>query len=143
MATIDIPGKICSHCGGIRWRTEYKRLTSDPNQKVLVYRCAVNAIERSNKWKLNHPEATREHNITSCRNRRANGYYKTPKEKERNRLRSVKEAAELCDNYIYKTIFACPDLKDVSRSDIPKEVIEIKRKQLLLTRQINNYGKDN
>lgn len=141
MATIEIPDKVCSHCGGTRWRTEYKKLAK--GNRVLIYRCAVSAIERSNKWKRNNPENVREHNITSCRKRRQNGYYKTPKERERSRLRSVREAAELCDNYIYKTIFASPDLKDISRSDIPKEVIEIKRKQLLLTRQIKNNGKDN
>lgn len=141
MATIDIPGKICPHCGGIRWRTEYKKLVK--GNKVLIYRCAVRAIERSNKWKAKHPDNVREHNIKSCKRRRDAGYFKTPKERERSRIRSVREATELCNNYIYKTILASPDLKGITRSNIPQEMIEIKRKQLLLTRQIKHYVKSN
>jgi len=141
MPTIDIPDKICPHCGGIRWKSEYRKLAK--GNKVLIYRCAVRAMERSNKWKKNNPENVREHNIKNCKKRRANGYYKTPKERERARLRTVKEAADLSDNYLYKTIFASPELKGISRSDMPREILEIKRKHLLLTRQIKNNGKDN
>lgn len=141
MPTIDIPDKICPHCGGIRWKSEYKTLAK--GDKVLIYRCSVRATERNKRWKLKHPEAVREHNITSCRKRRANGYFKTPKEKERSRLISKKQRDTLADNYVYKQIFSDPNIKIVSRADIPQEMIEIKRKQLLLTRQIKNYGKDN
>ena len=138
MPTIDIPDKICPHCGGIRWRTEYKKLAK--GNRVLIYRCAVNAIERSSRWKSKNPDNVREHNIKSCKKRRDAGYFKTPKERERSRIRSVREAAELCNNYIYKTILASPDLKGITRSNIPQEMIETKRKQLLLMRQTKNYA---
>jgi len=134
MATIDIPDKICPHCGGIRWRIEHKTLAA--GNKVEVYRCAVRAIERSNKWKSRHPENVREHNIKSCKRRREKGYFKTPKEQERNRIRTRKEAETLCDNYIQRLIFSSPDIEDLKRSDIPQKLIDLKRKQLLLTRQL-------
>jgi len=140
MPTVEIPDKICPHCGGIRWRIEHKTLAA--GNKVEVYRCAVRAIERSNKWKSRHPENVREHNIKSCKRRREKGYFKTPKEKERNRIRTRKEAETLCDNYVQKLIFSSPDMKDLSRSEIPQELIETKRKQLLLKRQIRNDAKD-
>jgi hypothetical protein len=141
MPTIDIPGKICPHCDGIRWRSEYKKLAG--GNKVLIYRCAVRAMERSKKWKKNNPDNVREHNVASCRKRRANGYYKTPKEQERSRLRAQKERNTLSNNYIYKRILDDPEIKNVDRSDIPQWLIETKRKQLLLIRQIKNNGKDN
>jgi hypothetical protein len=141
MPTIDIPDKICAHCSGTRWRVEHKILVS--GNKVDVYRCAVRAIERSTKWKLNNPDNVREHNIKSCKNRRDKGYFKTPKERERSRLISKKERDTLVDNYVYRRIFSDPEMKEIDRTDIPKELLEIKRKQLLLIRQIKNNGKDN
>ena len=141
MATIDIPDKICPHCGGIRWTSEYKTLAS--GEKVLRYRCSVSAIERSNKWKARNPEATREHNITSCRKRRANGYYKTPKEQERSRLRAKKERDALNNNYVHRRILSDPEMKGIDRSAIPQWLIETKRKQLSLIREIKNNGKSN
>lgn len=141
MPTIDIPDKICPHCGGIRWTSEYKTLAS--GEKVLRYRCSVRAVERSNKWKLNNPDNVREHNIKSCKKRRANGYYKTPKEQERSRLRAKRERDVLNNNYVYRRILTDPEMKEISRTDIPQELIEMKRKELLLTRQIKNNGKSN
>jgi hypothetical protein len=142
MPTVEIPDKICPHCGGIKWKTEYRKSTKDPNVKILMYRCAVKGNERNYKWKRENPEKAREHNKRSCRNRRANGYYKTPKEQERNRQRAKKDSTTLCDNYVYRIIFNDPEIKHLSRSDIPQELIETKRKQLLLKRQIRNDAKD-
>lgn len=141
MPTIDIPGKICTHCGGIRWRVENKKLAA--GNQTIVYRCAVRAIERSTRWKLNNPDNVREHNIKNCKNRRDKGYYKTPKEQERSRLIAKKERDTLSDNYVYRMIFSDPEMKDINRADIPKELLETKRKQLLLIRKIKNNGKDN
>lgn len=141
MPTIDIPDKICSHCGGTKWKTEYRKSAKDPEIKTLVYRCSKKGDERNYKWKHNNPEKAREHNIKSCRNRRANGYYKSEKERERNRQRGKTESSELSDNYVYRMIFNAPDTKELTRSDIPQKLIDIKRKQLLLTRQLKQLQK--
>lgn len=141
MATIDIPDKICPHCGGTRWRVENKKLAA--GNRTVVYKCAVRAIERSTRWKLNNPDNVREHNIKSCKNRRDKGYFKTPKERERSRLISKKERDTLANNYVYRRIFSDPEMKEIDRTDIPQQLLETKRKQLLLIRKIKNNGKDN
>lgn len=140
MPTVEIPDKICPHCGGIKWRIEYKTLVA--GNKVEVYRCAIRAIERSNRWKSKHPENVREHNIKSCKRRRDKGYFKTTKERERSRIISKKERDILANNYVHRRIYSDPEMKGIDRTDIPQELLETKRKQLLLTRQIKNNGKD-
>lgn len=139
MATVVIPDKICPHCNGNKWRIEYKTLAA--GNKVPVYRCAVRAIERSNRWKSLHSDNVREHNIKSCKRRREKGYFKTPKERERSRLITKKERDELSDNYIYRLIFNDPEIKNLKRSDVPQKLIETKRMQLLLTRQLKQLQK--
>jgi len=141
MATIDIPDKICSHCGGIRWKTEYRKSTKNPENKILIYRCSVKAGESYSKWRLQNLEKAKKYNIELCRIRRANGHYKTSKEKERNKQKAKKESDTLCDNYIYRIIFSSVDRKSLNRSNVPQELIDIKRKQLLLTRQLKQLTK--
>lgn len=135
MPTIDIPGKVCPHCGGTKWKTEYKRLAND--NKILIYRCAVRGMERTERWKAKNPDRNRAHNIKSCTNRRNKGYFKTPKERERSRLISKRERDTLSDNYVYRRLFSDPYMKDLDRADIPPELLETKRKQLTLLRQIS------
>lgn len=137
MPTIDIPGKVCPHCGGTKWKTEYKKSVKDPNIKTLIYRCAVRGYERTMRWKAKNPDRNREHNIMKCKRRRMNGYYQTPKERERSRLRSKMERDTLHDNYVYRRFMEDPFIKDeLKRSDIPPELIELKRKELMLLRKI-------
>ena len=138
MPTIDIPDKICSHCGGTKWKTEYRKkpTKADPDKKVIRYRCAKKGDERNYRWKLNHPTKSKEHELRNSRNRRANGYYKTPKEQERARLKSKRESDVLADNFIYRSILLSPGMENVKRPEIPQKLIDIKRKQLLLTRKL-------
>lgn len=62
MPTIDIPDKICPHCGGIRWVTyqKTKTLASGESKTYVFYKCAKKNIETGNKWRKNHIEHHRK-----------------------------------------------------------------------------------
>lgn len=145
MSTITISDRICPHCGGTKWKIEYRKrpTKANPDNKVIRYRCAKRAEERCIRWRLNHPEKCAEINIKRCRRLRASGYYKTPSVREHARLKAKRESDTLADNFIYRMILHSSDMKDVKRPEIPQTLLEIKRKQLLLTRQIKNNGKNN
>ena len=62
MPTIDIPDKICPHCGDIRW-VAYQRtktLASGEKKTYICYKCAKKNIETGNKWRKNHVEHYRK-----------------------------------------------------------------------------------
>jgi hypothetical protein len=140
MPTIEIPDKICPHCGGIKWKIEYVKTK---NGIKVKQRCALRGYERNLKWRISNSDKVKEYNIKSCKKRRDKGYFKTPKERERSRLISKNERDTLNNNYVYRRIFSDPEMKDLNRSDIPKDLIDLKRKQLILKRKIKNNGKDN
>jgi hypothetical protein len=172
MPTIDIPDKVCSHCGGTRWcmfkkkdwrsekfheTTNYytnyscanitengcarlKRLKYNPlKPRVKVTkeytRNRVNEYARKNKhkWISQSKEKNRE---TAKRL-----YYSNPKYKERMANSAKKYALELTDAHVRKII--TNKSGGLLAKDIPQELIELKRKQLLLKRKIKNNGKEN
>jgi hypothetical protein len=140
MPTIDIPDKICPHCGGIRWKIEHEKRKYGIRTR---YRCTKKEDERNKKWREKNLEKVREYNKKSCKKRREQGYYKNFKVKEYARLKSKKESDTLANNFIYRMLLNSPDSRDINRSEIPQQLVEIKRKQLLLTRQIKNNVKNN
>jgi hypothetical protein len=104
MPTIDIPDKICKHCGGIRWFV----FNQDGYTKFY---CNLKKLETHKRFIKNNPE---KHSIY----RRKSG-----------REKSVKLTnTYLKERIVYKT--------NLSFNDIPQKLIDIKRKQLQLTRQI-------
>ena len=139
MPTIDIPDKICPHCGGTKWRTEYRKkpTKADPDKKLIRYRCAVKGKERHDRWAENHPDRWKSYS----NRKKPEGYYKTPKELERARLKAKRESDNLEDNYIYRMILTRHHRDELKRSDIPQKLIDLKRAQLLLTRQLKQLEK--
>jgi hypothetical protein len=138
MPTIDIPDKICSHCGGIRWRIE--KYTTLKKGVVTRYRCSVEHSERTKRYYNLHIDVCRERN--RIKQLELN---KTPKMRNYHKLRTKHAVDNLTDNYVRKVIYLSMnrlDNGDIKYKEIPKELVEIKRKQLLLTRQIKNNGKD-
>jgi len=157
MPTIDIPDKICPHCGGTRW---YQKMR---NGYIINY-CNNKRIEATKRYEKNHPEKKTE---------RRHKYYLKHKEKELSRsikwqkdnpekYKPVREKANLkyriskkgkskiykrdksyresiTDAYIKRLAIQKSNL---SYSDVPQELIELKRKQLLLIRQIRNNDKN-
>jgi len=166
MPTIDIPDKICEHCGGTKWFTKIdKRINKDGIlKKYVTHTCFVINTERNKKWASENPEKRRMMSKRSKdkvkdtieyktkNNERVKTWYKLNKKQaiqnaknakirnpEKYRLFSLKRGRQdtitLNDNYVKALV--CQN-SELSFKDIPQELIEIKRKQLLLTRQINS-----
>ena len=137
MPTIDIPDKICPHCGGIRWKTEYRKrpTKNDPNKRIIRYRCSVKGDERNKKWVKKNPDKVKMRQLSRAKVLTANGYWKTPKMKERYRLKAKRQSDAASDNFIKAMIMK--SVEGISRSDIPQKLIDITRKHLLLVRQLN------
>lgn len=53
MATIDIPDKICSHCGGTRWviSSEKAPTKNNPEKRRIKYRCRIKQSAATSKIK--------------------------------------------------------------------------------------------
>jgi len=133
MPTIDIPDKICPHCGGTSWRTEkYNTLKKGV---VIRYRCSEEHRERERRYYQSHKEEVKIYNSERIRD----GYNKTPKMREYYKLFSKKQRDELSDNHIKKIIaygMRRTDKISIRQNELPEELILMKRKQLLLKRQI-------
>ena len=152
MATIDIPDKICSHCGGTKWKSENRKkpTKANPEKRIIRYRCAEKSAEREKRWRNNNLDKVQEYWRTFSRERNKekteSGYWMTPKMREYYRIKAKRESDTLSSHFVRNLIVqvnnrAKSNIK-LNSSDIPKELVEIKRKQLLLTRQIKNNGKD-
>jgi hypothetical protein len=137
MPTVIIPDKICSHCGGTKWIIEKE------NRKYGLrtrYRCAIRASERYKRWTVNHPDKVLYYSKESSKVRTECGHWKTEEYKKQQLLRYYENRDQVTDRFV-KHILAHDGL--LSQSDIPQNLVELKRKQLLLTRQIKNHeGKD-
>jgi hypothetical protein len=143
MPTVDIPDKVCPHCGGTKWKIEREQRSK---WLRIRYRCAKKGDERAKKWVAKNPEKVREYNLRNLKKKRDSGYYKSDKLKEYARLKSKRESDTLADNFVLKCLTLKPKGKytpRLKRLDITPELMELKRKELLLTRQIKAHGKAN
>lgn len=126
MPTIDIPDRICPHCGGIRWRVEQEK------RKYWVrtrYRCAKKIGEKHKRWSQANPEKVREYQIGRKKD------WKTPKYRKYARERSAKHSAELTDKYIKYTLRKNPIYRNAT---ITPQMIERQRQCLKVQRQLKN-----
>lgn len=135
MPTVDIPDKICSHCGGTKWKIEMEKRTYHIRTR---YRCAKRAQERSCKSLMKNPERQKEYSFRQNKRRVESGYYKTSKYRAFANEVSKKHSVTLSDKYIK---YILRHNKENRNFDVTPELIELKRKQLLLKRQIKNNGK--
>jgi hypothetical protein len=162
MPTIDIPDRICPHCGGTKWYVH-------TNKKGHVrHICFLKSSENRKAWRSTDKgrEFTNTYFKTEVGKKHRKKYLSKPstvklraelsKQKyhrdmktnpEKVRLRRVKSNKQLrhklTDGMVKHCIVRSYTESQLRHSDIPQELIEIKRKQLLLTRQIKNNGKDN
>jgi hypothetical protein len=138
MPTIDIPDKICSHCGGTKW---YKR-----NLKSNYFVCYKKLQETHKKYYIHHQEECKTRTINNWNKiknipgikekasiSRIKWGHKNPdkiKIYKKNNYEKIRENLE--DPYVKRLIIQYTSLK---LKDIPQELIELKRKKLLLTRK--------
>lgn len=161
MAVIDIPDKICSHCGGNKWRVQIQG-------KYTSYFCYLKEAEyrkiyrKTNSFKINEDLKSRykksERYILSQERKAAylNTINKVCKECNKvtsidkfkklskyssdavcnsckNKKLRIKQQNELRDCYVKRCI---KQNLHLNNSDIPQDLVELKRKQLILIRQL-------
>ena len=133
MPTIDIPDKVCSHCGGIRWteiKCRYK--TRDGIKFYRTYKCTNKSSEDAYRWRKNHPDKD------ALYNERAKIYHKTPEGKESMKRAKRTQIKKLTDYHIINNIASqlCRSGIKLDRKSVTKEQIEIYRKSISLQRQL-------
>lgn len=139
MPTIDIPDKICPHCGGTSWRTEkYNTLKKGV---VIRYRCAEEHKERSKRYYNSHIDDIRIYSSERIHD----GINKTPKMREYYKNRSRQEIQNLSDNYVRKMIVHGMKRSDgicIKQKELSPELVFMKKQQLLLKRQVMYENKN-
>lgn len=170
MPTIDIPDKICPHCGGIRWCVFKKKdwrsakLYNTENY-YINYSCGnvsengcarlkrlkynplkprVKVTEEYTKKRVREYHARNKHKWISqtkeVQNLNKKKYYKTnPLYKKRINDHNTKCVETLSDSYVRKLIMT--EDSSLRPIKLPQKLIDIKRKQLLLTRQLKQLQK--
>lgn len=139
MPTIDIPDKICPHCGNTKWY--YK--PSSPN----FYECVIIRKERAKKeyeskkhnsyiiekkkvWMKNWRESNKDH-VRKYKS----AYNKTEKGKEAKRKRSLYPIINLSDYYIRNLINTTLPVK-LLKEEITQDLIDLQRKNLTIKRSL-------
>lgn len=113
MATIDIPDKICPHCGGIRWvEMKYKRKRT--TKVGVYYHCAKKLNENTKK------------------------YHKTLAGKASLKKAENTQVRKLKDYYIINNIYVQLYRNGVKldRKSITQEQIQMYRESLLMQRKL-------
>lgn len=126
MPTIDIPDKVCSHCGGIRWRIEQEKRKYGVRTR---YKCVKKIGEKYKRWSQANPEKVREYKIGTKKD------WKTPEGKEYYRKREAKHCANLTDKYVKCTLRHNPIYRNAT---ITPQMIERQRQYLKVQRQLKN-----
>jgi hypothetical protein len=146
MPTINIPDKICPHCGGIKWHIAYRKY------KNPQYTCFILLREREKKRYLANPEPYKQRakqatsRLWLIRDPEVleKRYAKQAEWRKNNpdKVRAYKRKAEkkirtsMNDEYIKRQIIQLDGFEHFSFNNIPQKLIDLKRKQLLLTRQL-------
>lgn len=155
MPTIDIPDKICPHCGGTKWSLRtYNKLSScgERYKTYICYQCElIRCRIKRRQYVINYPDkikASSKKNYIKVKSnpvkyQKALESTKKLKAEKRythlDKLYRNRSMNNLTDNYIKRLVIQDSNLVYL---DVTPELIELKRKQLILTRQIKNNGKD-
>jgi len=137
MSTVIIPERVCSHCGGNKWIIEKE------TRKYWVrtrYRCYLQSQERVKKWRTNNPDKYKSYGLKDSevngKVKTEYGYWRTEEYKKKQLLRYYENRDQITDRFIKHALARKTSL---SQSDIPQDLIELKRKQLLLIRELKNH----
>ena len=90
MATVDIPDRICSHCGGITWfvSSEKTPTKNNPEKRVAKYKCKIKYFEKRSRTNKRRYAALSEDKKKQMykRNYQLYGAKQLEKEKEKRRI---------------------------------------------------------
>lgn len=126
MPAINIPDKVCPHCNGTMWYTRkvFRKKTSSEGYR---YVCNLKKIEQVMTWRQKNPEKY----VKALKKGRLNRRNQT------NCMYYKKNVEFLSDRYLVSTIIGAARARGILyKKDIPQELIDMKRNQLLLKRQI-------
>jgi hypothetical protein len=161
MPTVDIPDKICPKCDGTKYYHRiYKKVSVITGKNYEHYECRNCNMEMSKNYAF--------HNVIKIREIKKTCYLKYKHDPVRKKIRNenAKKSRELrkddeeykeriknyaiksfqilknslSDRYIKDRLIYESNIKILDRNEIPQDLIELKRKQLLLTRKIKNNG---
>jgi hypothetical protein len=123
MAIVDIPARVCPHCGGTRWSVEPKKTG------FVRYRCPVLAQERRKRWKAKNPERVLQHLKTNAEKRVAAGYFKQRRQliKEQSIINSQLNSNKMATNPYFYSWKDIKDMKELIRTGEP--IIRIARRE--------------
>jgi hypothetical protein len=157
MPTIDISDKICPHCGGTKWQVNVskdgykrhycffksaenrKRWRSTDEGKAYTNSYYKTKAGKKHKEKYLKKESTQKLIANLAKAKYYRDMLKDPEKVRNKRNSSNKKLREkLTDGMVKHYIIRSYKESGLSAFEIPQELIEIKRKQLLLTRQIKN-----
>jgi hypothetical protein len=157
MPIINIPEKVCSHCNGTNW---YTRITKDG---VLIQICSIKRNEYNKKWRVRFPEKAnaiwkrakdkvKDTDVYKTKNReRVAKWNKANPEKTKLKIKATQlrhkerynQVNKNIDKRLRETLHDCylarlirGNISGLYLSDIPQDLIKLKRKQITLIRQI-------
>lgn len=140
MPKINLPDKVCSHCGGTLWYykpsssnylTCFEKRREDHKKEYEMKKNDPVQIDKKKiwmkNWRNNNSEHVRKYKLS---------YDKTDKGRSAKRKRSHYAIDQLRDCYIKSILLANSPVK-LSKEDIPQELVEIERKNLILKREMS------
>ena len=151
MPTVNIPDKICPHCGGTKWyfyagypRTCFNKLS----ERQKAWRATDKGKEFTNSYYKT--EAGKKHrdkylNKESTMKLRAElarqKYYRDKainpdKVRASRKVKAAKERSKLTDSVVKR--YAARDYNGISYSEVTPELIELTRTNILLKRVLRN-----
>lgn len=115
MAIVDIPARVCPHCGGTRWSMEPMKTG------FMRYRCPVLAEERRKRWKAKNPERALQHQKTHAAKRVAAGYFKERRQliKEQTIINQQLNSNKMATNKFFYNWREVKELKELIRTGEP------------------------
>jgi hypothetical protein len=157
MPRIIIPDKICSHCGGSRW--DVKDYINRAGNLKTSYYCSAKRIENEAKRRLLNHEKIKNYQTNWAKTNYEKCLLASRKSYQKNKAKRIAYAKLYCSNTSNKEkirvqarlrtkLLTEGTLKSMLRhqfnnpllktADIPQDLVELKRKQLTLIRQIRN-----
>jgi len=137
MSIIDIPDKICPHCGGTRWSIRKEKIKDEIKYR---YRCPSQENESKKRRIEKIPNFYKDlykRRGKELRNKYVSrGYFQSEKYKNRESKRVKKQRDNLTDTYIKSLILNDINRLVINASEIPLNLVELKRKQIQLYRQL-------
>lgn len=143
MPKVVIPNKICPHCNGTTWFLQIRK-----KDGYKTYNCYKKKLESIKRWRTT-TEAGKKYKANARKleshKKAQKKFFSKPEMKALKNMyaRQAFEKGKLTLNDTYVKSRITVSTKGILKhQDITQELIEIKRKQLLLNRKLESNGKN-